>query len=513
MRQNFIECDREQAFLMPPSLRDWLPPDHLAWFVIESVERLDLAAFYAAYRPDGHGRAAYEPSMMVSLVLYAYSTNVRSSRAIERHCRQDIAYRVITGNWVPDHATIARFIVRHEHRLAELFTSVLRLCDKAGLVQSGVVAVDGTKLSASANSDSNVDYDWVAREIIAEAIATDEAEDEQHGDARGHELPPELSTEAARREWLTRVLDEERSVEAEVDEDAHVEDASDDPLDGFNAERILARVQGRAGWLREAHRQLELERWETAGPLPRSRSERLRITARQFEENLAAELRGAKAYDASREQRRGTRRIGGPPKPYMPPEIPQGEVNVTDPDSRRMKGNRRYIQGYNAQAVVNEQQIVLAAEISTAAGDFSHLRPMIEAALGELERAGAAEKPAVALADAQYWNEQHMDDVTAGHGIQVLIPPDSGKRKGERRGWTGGRYSFMRRALATDLGKELYRKRQQSIEPVFGHTKHNRRFDRFHRRGRLAVRTEWRLITTSHNLTKLHRHQLATVRA
>jgi transposase len=513
MPQNFIDCDREQAFLLPPSLRDWLPADHLAWFVIDSVDRLDLEAFYAAYRADGHGRAAYEPSMMVALVLYAYSTNVRSSRAIERHCRQDIAYRVITGNQVPDHATIARFIVRHEQRLAELFTSVLRLCAKAGLVKSGVVAVDGTKLSASANSDSNVDYDRIAREILAEAIATDAVEDEQHGDARGDELPPELSTEAGRREWLARALEEERCTEAPAEEDEQAAGYGDDPLDGFDAERILARTQGRAGWLREAHRQLEQERWQTAGPIPRSRSERLRIAARQFEENLAAEWRGNRAYEASREQRRGTRRIGGPPRPYTPPAIPSGEVNVTDPDSRRMKGNRRYIQGYNAQAVVNEQQIVIAAEISTAAGDFSHLRPMIEAALDELEQAAEAEKPTVALADAQYWNEQHMDDVSAGHGIQVLIPPDSGKRKGERPGWTGGRYSFMRRVLATELGKQLYRKRQQSIEPVYGHTKHNRRFDRFHRRGRVAVRTEWRLITMSHNLTKLHRHQIATVRA
>jgi transposase len=132
MPQNFIECDREQAFLMPPSLRDWVPADHLAWFVIESVDRLDLEPFYADYRADGHGRAAYEPSVMVSLMLYAYSTNVRSSRAIERHCRQDIAYRVIAGNRVPDHATIARFMVRHQRRLAELFSSVLRLCAKAG---------------------------------------------------------------------------------------------------------------------------------------------------------------------------------------------------------------------------------------------------------------------------------------------------------------------------------------------------------------------------------------------
>jgi transposase len=515
MPQNFIECDREQAFLMPPSLRDWLPEDHLAWFVIETVGRLDLEPFYAAYRVDGHGRAAYEPSMMVSLVLFAYATNERSSRGIERHCRQDIAYRVIAGNQVPDHATIARFIRRHQQPLAELFTSVLQLCARAGLVRSGVVAVDGTKLTASASSDSNVDYDRIAREIIAEAIATDEAEDEQHGDARGDELPPELQTEAARREWLERELARERAERDASGEEPPVADAPGEAMDGFDVERIVARTQGREGWLREAHRQLEHERWQNAAPVPRSRSERLRLAAECLEDELAAEHRGNQGYEAFREHRRrhDPRRLGGPPKPYTPPASPQGEVNVTDPDSRRMKGNRRYIQGYNAQAVVNEQQIVLGAEISTAAGDFSHLRPMIETALSELERAGVSEKPTVAVADAQYWNEQHMDDVTAEHGIQVLIPPDSGKRKGERPGWTGGRYSFMRRVLATDLGRELYRKRQQSIEPVYGHTKHNRKIYRFNYRGRVAVRTEWRLVMLSHNLTKLHRHQITTVGA
>jgi Transposase domain (DUF772) len=143
---------------------------------------------------------------MVSVVLYAYATNERSSRGVERRCRQDIAYRVITGNQVPDHATIARFIVRHQQSLTELFTSVLALCATAGLVTSGVVAVDGTKLTANASSDANVDYDRIAREIIAGAIATDEAEDERHGDARGDGLPPELQTAAGRREWLEREL-------------------------------------------------------------------------------------------------------------------------------------------------------------------------------------------------------------------------------------------------------------------------------------------------------------------
>ena len=497
--------------MLPPDVRDWLPADHLAWFVLETVDRLELDAFYAAYRPDGHGRAAYEPSMMVALLMYAYSTKVYSSRDIERHCRQDIAYRVITANRVPDHATVARFVRRHEQPLAGLFGSVLRLCASAGLVRSGVVAVDGTKLTASASSDSNVDYDRIAREVIAGAIATDEAEDEQHGDARGDELPPELQTEAGRREWLERELAGER----EEDEDG--EDGSDEsggePSDGFDVE--LIGPNGRRGWLREAHRRLERERWIAAAPIPRSRAERLRLGARFPEDELAAECRGNRAYEAMREHRRlhDKRRLGGPTKPYTPPPIPRGEVNLTDPDSRRMKGNRRYIQGYNAQAVVNEQQIVIAAEISTNPADFSHLRPMIETALIELEQAGVTDKPTVAVADAQYWNERHMDHVVGEHGIQVLILPDSGKREGERPGWTGGRYSFMRRVLASELGRETYRKRQVSIEPVYGHTKHNRKISRFNHRGRQAVRTEWRLITLTHNLVKLHRHQIATAGA
>jgi transposase len=216
MGQNFIRCVREQAFLMPPSLREWLPEDHLAWFVIEAVEEMDLGEFYAEYRADGHGRAAYEPSMMVALLLYAYATKQRSARAIERHCRQDIAYRVMTANQVPDHATIARFVVRHEAALGELFGSVLALCAKAGLVSTGVVAIDGTKLKANASREANSDYERIAREIVAEAKATDEAEDELFGEARGDELPEELQTSAGRRKWLReakQALDAERSTD------------------------------------------------------------------------------------------------------------------------------------------------------------------------------------------------------------------------------------------------------------------------------------------------------------
>jgi len=514
MPQNFIESRREQGFLLPPDVREWLPEDHLAWFVIDAVARMDLGAFYAAYRADGHGRAAYEPSVMVALVLFAFATNVESSRAIERHCRQDVAYRVITGNLIPDHATIARFICRHERALAGLFSQVLGLCDQAGLVRSGVVAIDGTKLHANASRDSNVDYDGIAREIIAETIATDEAEDERHGEGRGDELPPELQTEEGRREWLARHL-ESQPADREPDAEAEAGEDGASTAHEFDAERIVARVQGREGWLREAKRQLDEDRWREAGPIPRSRSERLRAAGRRLQDDLAAQRRGNEAYRAYRAQGRmkDGRRFGGPPKPYEPPSSPQGEVNLTDPDARVMKAFRGYVQGYNVQAAVNEQHIVLAAEITVESVDFSQLKPMVDATLRELEQAGIREKPRAAVADAGYWNEQHMDEVTAEHGIPVLIPPDSSRRDGERPGWTGGRYTFMRRVLETELGAALYRLRKQTVEPVIGHTKHNRKFNRFHRRGRKAVRTEWRLQMMTHNLTKLHNHQIPTLAA
>jgi transposase len=194
MPQNFLACDREQELLLPPSLREWLPDDHLAWFVLAAVEEMDLTGFYAAYRRDGHGRAAHDPAMMVALVLYAYATGRRSSRAIERACVDDLAVRVVAANQRPDHCTIARFRQRHEAALAGLFGDVLALCADAGLVGVAVLAVDGTKVHANASQHQNLDYDRIAREILAEADAVDRAEDERFGDRRGDELPPELST-------------------------------------------------------------------------------------------------------------------------------------------------------------------------------------------------------------------------------------------------------------------------------------------------------------------------------
>jgi transposase len=467
MAQSFLGCDRDQSFLMPPSLDEWLPQDHLARFVIAMVEEMDLAAFFAPYRLDGHGRPAHDPAMMVALLLYAYARGQRSSRVIERECVEDVAFRVIAANRQPDHCTIARFRQRHETALGELFGEVLALCARAGLAGVEVVAVDGTKVHANASHHANRDYEQIAREILQEAAEVDAAEDEQFGDRRGDELPEELST-----------------------------------------------AQGRRGWLREAKQRLDAEREQRARPIAASRPARLKESKRRLEEELWTECRANAAYEAYRARgvMKDGRRFGRPPTPYMPPEMPAGKINVTDPDSRNVKTPRGYMQGYNAQAVCNERQIVVAAEISVASPDFGQLEPMIAAAERELAAAGVTQNIEVALADAGYWHQEQMDAIVS-RGIQVLIPPDAGKRKGARPGWDGGLYAFMRRVLDTEHGGGLYRKRQGMIEPVFADTKFNRRIDRFQRRGRSAARSEWRMITATGNLLKLHRHHLALATA
>ncbi len=344
--------------------------------------------------------------------------------------------------------------------------------------------------------------------------AVDEAEDELYGDQRGDELPEQLRTREGRAEFFRRAR-EQREREREVSDPELVGELEPDPEHGFefDTERIVARHQGRQGWTREAHRQLERQRWEDPDLVPRSREGRLLLAGERLEAERDAQLAANRAYEDYRANGRDThgRRLGRRPKPWVAPDLPEGVVSVSDPDSQRMKANLGYVQGYNSQAVVDEGQIVLAAEITNTPGDFSNLNPMIEAAIGELERVGVAERPQVALADAGYWNEQHFDEVIANKHIQVLIPPDRGGRSDPRPGWTGGRYSWMRTVLDSPSGKALYRRRIQMIEPVFAHTKHNRLITRFHRRGRVAVRTEWRLLMATHNLTKLHRHQLATI--
>jgi transposase len=471
MAQNFLSCDREQELLLPPSLREWLADDHLAWFVVEVVDELDLATFYGAYRSDGHGRAAHDPAMMVALLVYAYAIGVRSSRAIERRCREDVAFRVIAANQVPDHATIARFRVRHETAIAELFGGVLELCAEAGLVQVGVVVVDGTRIAASAADRQTRSYGQIAKEILGEAAAIDAAEDDLYSDARGDELPPGFRNQGDRR---TR--------------------------------------------LREAKQALEAKRAAQAKPVPRDRSQRLHECRRRLYEDWALERRVVAdhaAWLAAGIASDGSRRMTGARhnvKPYPLSERPAGRINVTDPDARTLKAPRGWVLGYNAQAVVTGSQIIVAAEVNTESIDKPNLQPMVHAACNELRAAGVDRAPEIVVADAGYWKTEAIEALVA-QGIQTLVAPDADRRKQPSPGRCGGLFDFMRRVLATDHGSQLYTRRQAVIEPVFGQIKHNRGAERFQRRGRTAARSEWRLLAATHNILKLWRHTTAPATA
>ena len=212
----------------------------------------------------------------------------------------------------------------------------------------------------------------------------------------------------------------------------------------------------------------------------------------RLDSDLYVERRSNEAYEAYRAQGRmeGGRRFGGPPNPYQPPDVPAGKVNITDPDSKPIPIGFGFVQGYNAQAAVNEQQIVVAAEITNNSTDFFQLDPMVTATLDELEKAGIEQLPEAVAADAGYWNEEHIDEVEANKHIPVLVAPDKGSRGSPRKTWTGGRYEFMRTVLRSEHGHERYRKRKQTTEPTFGNAKHNNGVYRFHRIGRIKARLE-----------------------
>jgi transposase len=440
MAQNFLSCDREQDFLLPPSVREWLPAGHLAWYLLDVVERLELEAFYGEYRVDGSGRPAHDPAMMVALLLYAYCVGERSSRQIERRCVEDVPFRVIAANRAPDHTTIARFRRRHAERLAGLFVQVLAMCARAGMVRVGTVAVDGTKIAANAGLAANRGYEKIRQEverILAEADAVDAAEDARFGDARGDELPAELADPVTRRERLERA---KRELEAEH----------------------AARV---------------------------------------------AEHEARLARRAEQRARTGRGPTGRPPGAGPGREVPaDAKRNITDPDSRIMRDRGGYVQAYNAQAVVGENRVIVAADVTSSPNDSNQLRPMLDGARANLAAIGHDEPIECVLADGSYWNHEQI--ASAGQSTVVVIPtsdPHHTQRKQRPR--QGPEADRINKLLATPAGKRLYRRRAELVEPVFAHTKHTRQITRFSRRGHPAVRAEWRLIAATHNLLKLFRYQ------
>jgi transposase len=439
MPQNFLSCDREQVLLLPPSVSDWLPADHLARFVIEVVETLDLSEIVGVYRADGSGRAAHDPAMMVALLFYNYAVGVRSSRAIERRCVEDVPCRVIAANRAPDHVTIARFRRRHARALSGLFDDVLELCWRAGLVEAGTVAIDGTRLRADAGLGANRSYRAIAEELLADAERVDAEEDARFGDRRGDELPAELADPQTRRERLAqakRQMDSERQA-AQAD-----------------YQRKLAR--------RAEHRQ------QTGRP-----------------------MRG---------------RPPKPPEQHVRKDRPSDKRNVTDPDSRIVRDRGAAIQGYNAQIAVGSHRVILAADVTSSPNDSGQLAPMASLACQALGKLGQREPPGVVLADGGYWNAQMISQLT-NDGIEVLIPPDGPRTTSpdaRRRPCQGPEADRIQTVLSTPDGQARYRQRAAMVEPVFAEIKHTRQITRFLRRGIQAVRDEFALIATTHNLRRLY---------
>jgi hypothetical protein len=446
----------------------------------------------------------------VALLLYAYSRGSRSSRRIERACVEDVAFKVITGMRCPDHSTIAEFRRRHQDEIAELFDDVLGLCQEAGLVSVGVITIDGSKMKASASMDQNRSYRGLVREILREAEETDRAEDELYGrEHSGDELPEPLRTAEGRKRALA-------DAKARIEE-RKAKQVNDEPV----AEMTVApevtvlskagRRGGRREWLRTARRQLEEHRSLEQRPVPRDRDDRRFQALGRLEENLRVELAANDAYEHWRATSRDIkgRVMKGNHKPFLAPEEPEGQINLSDPDSRVMRTQGMPPrQAYNAQAAVNDRQVILAAEIVLEAADFGQLGPMFKRTLENLERHGVSEPPGAVIADAGYWNTAQIQTITE-KGVEVLVPPDGAMREGKRPGWEDGPYQEMRDKLTSEDGRKLYAKRKITIEPVYGQIKYNRGITEFMRRGRSAVQSEWRLVAATHNLLKLHSHWTA----
>ena len=433
--------------MLPPCPMDWLPKGHLALFVLDLVKELDLDRIYAHYTRDLRGFPPYHPQMMVGLLLYAYCVGVPSSRKIERKTYEDVAFRVIAGDAHPDHSRINEFRRVHLEALAGLFVQVLRLCQQAGLVKLGKVALDGTKMKANASKHKAMSYKRMCEEekrlrarvneLLAEAERVDVEEDTEYGVGRhGDELPEDLQHAESR---LARIREAKKALEAEAkaqqEEEKRAKDR-DDPPHG-----------------------------PTETPLPKHK-----IPTTE------------KGKPTGKSQR-----------------------NFTDPESRIMKTGDGFIQGYNCQAMVDaEHQVIVAQAVTNQSPDVEHLLPMIAQTV-----VNCSEIPEHALMDAGYYSDANVCELEKWK-IDGYIATGR-QRRNEPPLTVRGRppadltiKQQMARKLATKAGAAVYALRKVIVEPVFGQIKEARGFRRLLLRGLEKVRHEWSLITMTHNLLKLY---------
>lgn len=466
MSAPFRRYEPDQTLLFPQNPREWLPEDHLVFFVMDVVARLDLKDILRHYDfkrvldergqivgeqvKSGRGKPAYDPRMMTGLLVYAYVTGTPSSRHIEKKCLEDVAFRVLSANQKPDHSTIAEFRKIHLKPLADLFLQVLKICQEMELVKLGHVALDGTKVKANASKHKAMSYQRMVRkeeelkqeiaELLKRAEETDRAEDQAYGQGkRGDELPQEL----ARRESRLKKIQEAKAA-------------------------LEAQAKAEAERIRQEHE----------------------------------------------EEQKRRERDGEPPKPGkapQPSEEPEGKAqrNFTDPESRIMKNSEKaFIQGYNAQAAVDhEHQIIVACEVTPRGADAPHLTPMVEQV-----QANTGRTPRQLSADAGYFSEENVKRLEAD-GIDPYIAAERlkhGAPAPARQDGLSGNATLkerMIRKLRTESARVIYALRKVTVEPVFGQIR-TRGLVRFWLRGLRKVQVEWALWCTGHNLLKLFRSKV-----
>ncbi|MGH8704192.1 MAG: IS1182 family transposase [Burkholderiales bacterium] len=477
-----------QSYLLPPSPLEWLPEDHLAYFLVEVVQSLDLSAIERVMQSkDPRGERPYAPRMMVALLLYGYCVGLFSSRKIARATYSDVAFRVIAGENHPHFTTVNQFRLDHHEALAGTFVQVLRLCQKAGLVKLGHVSLDGTKMQANASKHKAMSYQRMQEQevrlkaeveaMLTRADAIDRAEDERYGIGQeASDLPAELRRREARREKIQQAkaaLEEEaaraRAEELRAQAQALRKKAADESVDPAERKRAATRAT------QSEEKAQKLDPHDEDDPPSAS--------------GTAADLPHHRV----------------PTTPEGTP-APTAQRNFTDPESRIMKNNNGYLQGYNAHIAVDaESQVIVADAVTNQAPDPEHLAPMLDRILDNCGRA-----PDVATADSGFFSAANVD-ACERRGIDAFIAvsrknetdpaatnlaePTSAQQAKQR----------MRDKLQTETGKSTYARRKAIVEPAFGQIKEARGFRRFLLRGIAKVRAEWRLVCTTHNLLKLFR--------
>lgn len=470
--------DRTQPFLIAPDMRDWLPEGHLVWLVLDFVASADTTVFHRLSRRGGAGRRRFDPDVLLALLVYAYATGQRSSRRIEQACETDVACRVIMGNEVPDHTVVARFRKDHEDAFAGLFVQLLELCAAQGMGQVGTIAVDGTKIVANASRQANRSREQLRAEIdaiLAEADQLDAAEDAMFEDARGDELPEGLGPGSDRIDRLRAGIADLDQSYPQDDGKARLHGARQDverlagEVDQMTRERAAYEADVQAG-VRGRNRPRPDG---VDGPPPRPS----RIKAKR------RALDNARARLAELEARPVTTGSGNVPT-----------RNTTDPDSRIMKSQGAWIQGYNAQAAVSADGLIVAADLTNQSADTVMFVPMLQQITTNLAAANIDAPIRALLLDAGYASDENL----TCPGPPRLIPPHANH--------AGDAATAMRRRLDQPAMSSLY-KRRSRVERTFGRIKHNHGIRQLSRRGLPAAHSEWQLICLTHNLNALHRHQ------